>query len=306
MAEEASTTHAATTPRTFHPWPRLPVELQVEILKIMVHRTRPITYRTNLSLAHSADFMSLLHASKTIKSWVYRLHYEKGVILERAPGHYYTSVGDGRQDREDGVKNGYMSFKHAVRSDTIYRTNLYSFQHPKPSVTAMIRRVELRLVVGDDFELWKSPAGRMMSWRPPYGFNEWLLLVRCETGAEQDQHIKWQTTLLNLQSLTLVVTVKDCRIDSDSVTRWSGRCLLDTANGTWQGGPPVDREEKLVNMFTDATTALKPTEITVMVKGMTCDGYNGPMEKSDRTCEHNCSGLIAGVVKAALMRKETE
>ena len=286
---------AATPTPSFHAWSRLPLDLKIMVLENLVHRTQPITHRFNTIQPGSAYFLTLLHVSKSFRHLAYRVHYSKGVILERARGFYRAKANQGWS-----VEPGFRKLEHVERGGIVFSTNAYTFQHPKAGIAVFIRRLELRLTIGDDFELWTANPGQICFLRPPVGFNEWFLLLRHKAKLDHERYAEWQCAFSNVETLTLVLNVRSATCSRDSNTRLPGRCFDVDAHPSVD--LRVDRKRDLLGMFKDTKILLKPTEVEVVVNGLTCDGYDESLQRTEMGCEHGCSRLIADVVKKAVTR----
>ena len=168
-------TPTATTRSSFHAWNRLPLELKLLVLENFVRRTRPITHRSTIVSAYSLEFLTLLHVNKSLQSLTYRLHYSRGVVLERAPD-YYRSKLNSKKYLTDAV-DGFSDLEDIQRGPEAFSLNAYTFLHPKAGVAVFVRRVELRLTIDDKFELWTANPNQICFLRLPVGFNEWFLLL---------------------------------------------------------------------------------------------------------------------------------
>jgi len=299
--DDANTVGAATATHTssFYAWNRLPLELKLLVLENFVHRTRPITHRSTIVSAYSLEFLTLLHVNKSLRDLTYRLQYSRGVVLERAPGYYRSKLNSKKY--RAGVVDGFSDLEDIQRGPEAFSLNAYTFQHPKAGVAVFVRRVELRLTIDDKFELWTANLNQICFLRPPVGFNEWFLFLQHKTKQDHERYAEWQHAFSNVESLKLVLNVRSAICSRDSNTRLPGRCFdVDARNPSVY--PCVDRKRNLLDMFRNTKIFLKPSEVDVVVKGLTCDGYNESFQKrTERTCEHGCSRLIADVVKTAVL-----
>jgi hypothetical protein len=237
MASIALTSETHAT-KTFHPWPHLPRDIKLIILDFWMHMSKPITHRT-----HPIYTNRLLLSLLTSHEWKDRAtkeYYSNGIILERGPGSYT---------------------QESRRRDL--SSNSYTLRYPKAVVANHVRKLELRLTIPDHLRLpVQDPVFSTLEYRkecnrPPFDLNELSLLVRYSLGSFYDHLSEWQTEFSNIETVTVVVTVKE--VYGENRKTRSGRCLKTLIH------------VRIKHLAESRKIPLRPKTVSVIVKGFACD-----------------------------------
>lgn len=83
-----------------------------------------------------------------------------------------------------------------------------------------------------------------------------------------------------------------------------GRCLSEKPDTRGEESLHIDGKTNLLNMFSNTSTLIKPSEVRVVVKRLRCGEHGTATGDQERACEHGCAALISKVVKNALERDD--
>jgi hypothetical protein len=108
--------------------------------------------------------------------------------------------------------------------------------------------------------------------------------MRYSLGSFYDHLSEWQNEFSNIETVAVVVTVKE--VYGENRKTRSGRCLktLDHV--------------RIKHLAESCKIPLRPKTVSVTVKGFACDGYDiSGAKTSDFVCSHDCTGQVTHLIE---------